>query len=197
MVASVFLLWSFQDEIIVDGISIVKLLSQPAAMEAAGLVSLDSTGQPILDFTILQRLLSQWFETYRSQRGQQGTAAADQARAAVLSVFRYAQQQNAHALLSGAQVAVVHAWRQTVEIMFTKNYSILNQLLSGQGPELLHFTLRLLLQQQKALAARGRTRLAELLAGCCRVLLSKLQELGSSGEGMGLMDPMNRVSTSS
>ena len=89
---------------------------------------------------------------------------------------------------------MVHAWRQTVEIIFTKNYSILNQLLSGQAPEFLHFTLRLLLQQLKELASRGRTNLAEVLAGCCRVLLSKLQELGTSGEGLGLTDPLNRVS---
>ena len=94
----------FQDEIILDGISIVKLLSQPEAMNRAGLVSFDSAGQPILDHIVLERLLTRWYENYRSQRGQQGAAGADQAKAAVASVFRYVQQQNAHALQSGERI---------------------------------------------------------------------------------------------
>lgn len=73
------------------------------------------------------------------------------------------------------------AWKQLVEVLCTRNFPLLNAAMSGGGAVLLQETLRLLLNQLKALSARKVPGLVEQLAGSCRVLLGKLQELAAGG----------------
>lgn len=64
----------------------------------------------------------------------------------------------------------------------------------GCGPELLHSCLLGILGLVRDLADKQSGQLAESLAGCSRVLLSKLQELASSSLSLGLPgDPLSQV----
>lgn len=87
------------------------------------------------------------------------------------------------------------AWVQAVEVAFTKTYGLLtSKAAPGAGPELLHGVLLGVLGLVRELAARRAGELAEALAGCARVLLSKLQELASMGLTLGLpSDPLSQV----
>lgn len=95
----------------------------------------------------------------------------------------------------GAQQAAAQGWLQAVEVALTKTYPLLNTTTCrGAGPELLHTMLHGLLGLVRSLAAQQAAGLAECLAGCCRVLLGKLQELASSSLSLGLPgDPLSQV----
>lgn len=96
---------------------------------------------------------------------------------------------------AGAQRAAVEAWVNTMDIAFTKTYTLINtKTVPGCGPELLHSCLLGILGLVNNLADQQSGQLAETLAGCCRVLLSKLQELASSSLSLGLPgDPLSQV----
>lgn len=97
---------------------------------------------------------------------------------------------------AGAQRAAIHAWVNTIEIAFTKAYTLINtKTAPGCGPELLHSTLLGVLGLVRDLASQQSGQLSESLASCSRVLLSKLQELASSSLSLGLPgDPLSQVS---
>lgn len=95
----------------------------------------------------------------------------------------------------GAQRAAVEAWVNTLNIAFTKTYNLINtKTAPGCGPELLHSCVLGILGLINNLASQQSGQLAETLAGCCRVLLSKLQELASISLSLGLPgDPLSQV----
>ncbi|KAF8066245.1 NUP205 [Scenedesmus sp. PABB004] len=188
-------LLALQQEMAADDVSVYALLTQPAAMEAAGLVVADDYGQPIFDFAVLQRLLHERYDEYVAKAGGRGGEREALARCAVAAAFAHAQQVNAHALLAGAQRAAVAGWVQAVEVALTKCYALVNtKTCPGGGPELLHACLLGTLGLVRDLAGQQAGELAEALAGCCRVLLSKLQELASASLSLGLPgDPLSQV----
>ena len=73
------------------------------------------------------------YEQYTSLSGQQGSGSSPLPASAIRSALRYAQQHNAWALLTGAQVAAVQAWAQLVEVAFTRQYEALAAILPGGG----------------------------------------------------------------
>ncbi|KAF6258705.1 hypothetical protein COO60DRAFT_1638930 [Scenedesmus sp. NREL 46B-D3] len=162
-------LLQLQQDMAVDDVSVAMLLTQPAAMELCGVVTQDDYGQPVFDFGVLQRLLHERFEEYVAKTGGRGGPGEKLARDAVAAAFTYAQRVNAHALVAGAQRAAVLGWVQSLQVAFTKTYTLVNtRTCPGAGPELLH-------------------------AGA-RVLMSKLQELASSSLCLGLPgDPLSQV----
>ena len=173
------------DEMVVADVSVRALLTGPRVIEQLGLVTADAAGQPVFDFDALAAALHERFEDYVARGGGRGGAAEAAAASAVRAALRYAQRVNAYALVTGAQYGALAAWRQAVEVALTAAYPLLCSTLPGRGPEAARAALVGSLQALQALSARQAVRLAEALAGCPRVLLSKLRELASLGPGGG------------
>ncbi|KIY93151.1 hypothetical protein MNEG_14812 [Monoraphidium neglectum] len=196
------------EEMTVADVSVRALLTGPQArrcsaalaalswrvIEQLGLVTTDATGQPVFDFNALAAALHERFDDYVARNGGRGGAAEAAATAAVRAALRYAQQVNAYALVAGAQYKALSAWRQAVEVALTSAYPLVEATMPGRGPEVLRSALVGALGALQELSTRQSVRLSEALAGCPRVILSKLRELASLGLGAGLpSDPLAQV----
>ncbi|GFR52149.1 hypothetical protein Agub_g14664, partial [Astrephomene gubernaculifera] len=156
-----------------------QLLTNPALMQSAGVAMVSDTGDVIFNFDALFTLLRTRLDAYAARAGGGVGGAADAGADAARAALRYAQRYNAYVLLAGAQTAAVEAWQQLVQVVYTRQYELLNGLLRGTAAEALYDTLTASLETVRGLMARhdgAAERAAGPLCSAARVLLSKLQE---------------------
>ncbi|KAG2487371.1 hypothetical protein HYH03_013942 [Edaphochlamys debaryana] len=194
-----------------------QLLGNPALARAVGVAMTSDTGDELFSVDALFALLRARLDAFAARAGggvggglglglggpgaggggpgsPGGDAVgADAARAAL----RYAQRYNAHVLLAGAQAAAVEAWQQLVQVVYTRQYELLDGLLRGGAAEALHDTLAACLETVRGLLGRrdgAAERAAAPLCSAARVLLSKLQEQALLHVSLGqAADPLASV----
>ncbi|KXZ49324.1 hypothetical protein GPECTOR_22g918 [Gonium pectorale] len=156
-----------------------QLLASSSLMRAAGVAMESDTGDLLFSFEALTALLRARLDAYAARAGGALGGAADAASDAARAALRYAQRANAAALLGGAQGAAVEAWQQLVQVVFTRQYELLNGLVRGTAAEALYETLLACLETVRGLLSRpdgAVERAAAPLCSASRVLLAKLQE---------------------
>ncbi|GLC49201.1 hypothetical protein PLESTB_000193200 [Pleodorina starrii] len=174
-----------------------QLLTNPSLMQAAGVAMISDTGDLIFNFDALFSLLRQRLDAFAARAGGAVGGAADAAADAARAALRYAQRHNAYVLLAGAQAAAVEAWQQLVQVVYTRQYELLNGLLRGTAAEALYDTLTASLETVRGLMTRmdgAAERAAGPLCSAARVLLSKLQEQAILHVSLGqAADPLASV----
>ncbi|EFJ49677.1 hypothetical protein VOLCADRAFT_117126, partial [Volvox carteri f. nagariensis] len=154
-----------------------QLLTNPSLMQGAGVAMTSDTGDIIFNISALFALLRQRLDAFAARAG--------------------GARHNAYVLLAGAQAATVEAWQQLVQVVYTRQYELLNTLLRGSAAEALYDTLTASLETVRALMSRmdgAAERAAGPLCSAARVLLSKLQEQAILHVSLGqAADPLASV----